>query len=381
MALPSLRNVAICSGSVLAALGLGAALFAWSGLYNVAASDPHFAVTHWLLDFGKRRSIETHSLLVSRPALDDPDLVALGAGHFQGGCAPCHGAPGQPSNSIVRMMLPRPPDLARAAPSWTPGQLHWIVEHGVKFTGMPAWTAPEREDELQAIVAFLRALPNMDAKEYERLAAGGVDPPLKSGRELAQLGSGAESLTKCARCHGAESSPSGNQLVPKLAGQSQAYMEMSLRHYANGLRPSGIMQPVAAALDDRAIVETARYYARLPAAAPVSRAGSDQIERGKSIATTGVPDAGIPPCLACHSGRSAAAFPILDGQHARYLAGQLRLLRRGLRSRSVYGAIMSAIAPRLTEQQIDDAAAYFASVAPPPASPPAAPARAAPRRK
>lgn len=383
MVLPSLRNVAICSGSVLAALGLGAALFAWSGLYNVAANDPHYAITHWLLDFGKRRSIETHSLFGSSPKLDDPDLVALGAGHFEGGCAPCHGAPGRPSGAVARMMLPQPPDLARAAPSWTAQQLQWIVKHGVKFTGMPAWPAPERDDELAALVAFLRALPNMDARQYARLSAGGVDPPVRNGRELAEQGSNATPLTKCARCHRVESSPSDNRLVPKLAGQSQAYMEMSLRAYAKGLRPSGIMQPIAAALDDRAIVETAKYYAQLPAVASGATDAADKIARGKSIATTGVPDAGVPPCLACHSGRSAAAFPTLDGQHAPYVASQLRLLQRGLRNRSVYGAIMSAIAPRLTEQQIEDVAAYFASVAPPspPSTTPVAPPRPAPRRR
>lgn len=313
MTRPSLRTVITCAGSVLAALGLGAALFAWSGLYNVAASDPHYPITHWLLDFGKRRSIETHSLLGSRPRLDDPDPVALGASHFEGGCAPCHGAPGRRNNPVVRMMLPQPPDLARVAPSWTATQLQWIVKHGVKFTGMPAWPAPERDDELQAVAAFLRALPDMNAEQYARLAAGGADPASRSGREIAELGRDGEALTKCARCHGLDTTPSDNRLVPKLAGQSQAYMEMSLRSYADGLRPSGIMQPVAAALDGRAVVETAKFYSRLTPAASASAADPAQMARGKAIATTGVPALGVPPCLACHGGSSAAAFPTLDG--------------------------------------------------------------------
>lgn len=375
MALPSLRNSAACSGSVIVALILAAFIFVGSGLFNIAASDPHYAVTHWLLELAKRRSIETQSFLVNSPASSDPDIVALGAGHYDIGCAPCHGAPGRPSNPIVQNMLPPPADILQVIPTWSDAQIHWIVKNGIKFTGMPAWPAQERDDEIQALVAILRAMPAMDAAKYTRLAAGGDPAPSELG--LAELGS--DSAKKCARCH-RESATSQNRLVPKLAGQSQAYMEMSLRDYAKGLRPSGIMQPIAAALDERGVVETAQYYARLPRVGSDSMADADQIARGRAIATTGVPAAGVPPCLACHSGKSAVAFPTLDGQHAPYIIGQLRLLRRGVRDQSVYGRIMSVIAPRLTEPQIADVAAYFSSV--PPLRPAPAPAtRAAPRRR
>ncbi len=384
MALATTRTIAIL-GSVVIALGVGAFLFAWSGIYNIAASEPHFAITYWLLDFGKRRAVETHSLLAPTPVLDDPNLVALGAGHFHGGCAPCHGAPGEPSNPIIQRMLPRPPDLARVAPTWTPKQLFWIAKHGLKFTGMPAWVAPEREDELWAIVAFLRALPKMDAAEYRRLAKGDVGRPSRGIRELATHGSVADALSRCHRCHETQAAPSPNRLIPKLAGQSQAYLEMSLRNYANGLRPSGIMQPMAAGLDERTLVELAKHYAEHPViwaeAGIVQSAASNQIERGKRIASTGVPEKGVPPCLACHAGKSAATFPKLDGQHAPYIAGQLRLWRRGLRSRTVHGAIMAAIAPRLSEEQVEDVAAYFESVTSTAAAPEPPPAPPLPPRR
>jgi cytochrome c553 len=156
---------------------------------------------------------------------------------------------------------------------------------------------------------------------------------------------------------------------------------MSLRHYASGQRPSGVMQPIAAALDDAALADLAQYYAQLPAArggAGVASPSAYEIERGRRIASEGVPQKGVPPCLACHGGKSAATFPRLDGQHAAYIAGQLRLWRRGLRGRTVHGAIMAAIARRLSDEQVEDVAAYFASVAasaPPAPAPPRAPAR------
>jgi len=75
-----------------------------------------------------------------------------------------------------------------------------------------------------------------------------------------------------------------------------------------------------------------------------------------------VPERGIPPCLVCHGAGAAAIFPRLAGQHAPYLAGQLRLWQRGLRAGSVTGAIMAPVAKRLEAAQIEDVAAYFASL-------------------
>jgi hypothetical protein len=67
---------------------------------------------------------------------------------------------------------------------YTPEQLFSIVKHGIKFTGMPAWPVQQRDDDVWAMVAFLRRLPDLDAAGYRRLAYGepdvgsGAEPPL-----------------------------------------------------------------------------------------------------------------------------------------------------------------------------------------------------------
>ena len=57
-------------------------------------------------------------------------------------------------------MLPAPPDLKDKIAGWSDAELFQIVQHGVRFTGMPAWPAAGREDEAWAMVAFLRRYPN-----------------------------------------------------------------------------------------------------------------------------------------------------------------------------------------------------------------------------
>lgn len=356
--------------------------FAWSGLYNVAASHPHWALTRWFLEFGLRRSVATHSALIAAPPLDDQNRVILGAGHFDGGCAPCHGAPGGHSDPIVDRMLPAPPELNRAASSWTTEQLFWIVKHGLKFTGMPAWVAQERDDEVWSVVAFLRVLPQMSVSQYRLFAIGDVETPRKEGAEIASNGVTMEALTRCARCHRGDAQPR-SALVPRLAGQSQAYVERALRDFASGMRQSGIMTPIAVALDNAAIMALSEYYARAPTSspsAPPAGPNADQIARGRQIATEGVADLGVPPCLVCHGDNRAPSFPKLDGQYAPYIVGQIELWKRGLRKKSGYGAIMWTIASRLTDEQARDVAAYFASAAAKRAEAPERPTPPPPRR-
>ena len=119
----------------LAAIVLTGFLFAWSGLYNVAASRGHLAVTNAMLTFGMQNSVRTHALGIKAPPLDSQDLSTLGAAHFQSGCASCHGAPGVPINPIAQSMLPSPPNLATSMREWRDRELFWIVKNGHQIHG------------------------------------------------------------------------------------------------------------------------------------------------------------------------------------------------------------------------------------------------------
>lgn len=371
------RSSAAAAGA-LGAAGLGAFMIMATGIYDIGASKPHFAVTHWLLDFAKRRSIETQSLLIRAPeALDDRDLVTLGATHYLGGCAPCHGAPGLPRNPVVSSMLPQPADLVRVAPTWTSAQLFWIVRNGLKYTGMPAWPDVTREDEVWALVAFLRTLPTLTPEQYARMSTGGLASPQRSGREIAEFGAETEALSRCGRCHDPQAPGTASGLVPRLAGQSRAYLEVALRDYAENRRASGVMRPVVAELDNESIARLAEYYGELPPMRGAATA-DPRIERGRMIAERGDLEAGVPPCVACHGATKTATFPGLDGQSQSYLTAQLRLWKSGQRMGSVQSKIMAVIAARLNDEQIESVARYFASVQPP--SKPAPPTRRPTRR-
>jgi cytochrome c553 len=239
----------------LAALGLAVAA---SGVIPVTASSGHFALTERLLVFAKQRSVATHTLGVSAPPLGEPSAVLKGAGHFESACRPCHGAPDLPRPPrVARAMLPPPPNLSERAPAWQPEELFYIVKNGIKMTGMPAWPSLVRDDEVEAMVAFLSVLPSLDAEGYRRLVHGaGTAPAAAVAKSSAEpLGAllGSEHPPRvvsesCARCHGLDGRGRGNAAFPALAGQSQRYLLAALEAYASDRRQSGVMQPLAAAL-------------------------------------------------------------------------------------------------------------------------------------
>jgi cytochrome c553 len=356
-------------GLLVAAL-LGGLLIAVSGVVPIAASSGHWPITEWFLQFAKRRSISTHSLGIDVPPLDDPDLILKGATHYEIGCRPCHGSPGLPLPRIPASMLPHPPDLRERIRDAKPSELFYVVKHGLKFTGMPAWPASQREDEVWAVVAFLRELTRLDQTEYRRLVDGEspatpLTPPIHTMGGVPPV---PPVVTQsCARCHGTDGIGRGTGAFPKLAGQREAYLENALRAYARGGRHSGIMEPISAGLGEEAIRDVVGYYASAVPPHPVPPNASDEaaIERGEFIAEHGIPAQRVPSCLDCHApeGRDYNAnYPALEAQHADYLLLQLELFKKSHRGGSAYAHIMEPIAKRLRPEQMRDVALYFQSL-------------------
>jgi cytochrome c553 len=346
---------------VLVVFGISGALIVVSlGVIPIKASSGHWRITEASLDFAKVRSVSTYSLAIRVPQpLDDPALVLRGAGHHENGCYPCHGRPGTPMPPTTSPMTPSPPPLPALVRRWKPEELFWIVKHGIKFTGMPAWPAQQRDDEVWAIVAFLGRMPTLDAETYRSLVYGRSDAtyPAQDAPPHAVRG-------LCWRCHGEDGAGRGPGAFPALAGQRSTYIYESLRAFADRRRFSGIMRTVAANLDDRTMREVAAYYERLPPRSADRATDAAALERGESIAVQGIHERDIPSCSDCHGPGGAPknpAYPVLANQHHRYLALQLELFQQGRRGGSGFANLMHVFVGRLGPEEINDVTLYYSS--------------------
>jgi mono/diheme cytochrome c family protein len=150
-------------------------LFVVSGTYNVAAVEPHSAVVSQLFATLRDQSIAKHSQDIQPPPLTDPALVQSGLREYHSMCFSCHGAPGHKPSEIGRGLNPKPPQLdAEEIQRRSDAEFYWIIKNGLRMTGMPAFGPTHEEKELWSIVAFLRQLPEIDAKAYDAMveAAG-----------------------------------------------------------------------------------------------------------------------------------------------------------------------------------------------------------------
>ncbi|MEP0546346.1 MAG: cytochrome c [Rhodothermales bacterium] len=84
-------------------------------------------------------------------------------------CQTCHGAPGHERSVIGEGMAPKPPRLSEEAEEWEPEEVYWIIAHGIKMAGMPAFGPTHSDEELWEIVAFAERLPEMTEAEYAAL--------------------------------------------------------------------------------------------------------------------------------------------------------------------------------------------------------------------
>ena len=161
--------------TLLAAIAT-AGVVVYTGAFDVAADTPHAAVTYRLIAFARERSIARRIQDIAPPGdLGDVARVRRGAGNYAAMCSGCHLEPGVETSELRAGLYPQPPNLAkpnadRSHEAGGAARKFWIVKHGIKASGMPAWSKGGMEDAaIWDLVAFVQRLPKMPASEYREL--------------------------------------------------------------------------------------------------------------------------------------------------------------------------------------------------------------------
>lgn len=227
--------------AVLAVLAMAsAALFVHSGVYNVAATEQHTAPVYWILELTMRRSVLRRAQEIEVPPLTEPATIERGLRLHHTNCVPCHGAPGIAPDGFALGMMPVPASLALTAREWQPAEVYWVVKHGIKTSGMPAWEFRLADADLWAIVAFVAILPTLSPEEYRDraravapLVAADAAPAASSAdRGNAERGKIALQQYACVTCHVIPGVVGANKTVgPSLPG-------IASRKYLAGVIPN-----------------------------------------------------------------------------------------------------------------------------------------------
>ena len=153
---------------ILLVFALGAGIYAWSGLYNPGADNPHWKITYALMQATRERSVERYASGIQIPAnLNDSQLILKGAGQYAAMCTSCHLAPGKKNSELRPGLYPQPPDLSKRIVD--PGKAFWVIKHGLKMSAMPAWGISHDDATIWSMVAFLQVLPRLTPSQYKEI--------------------------------------------------------------------------------------------------------------------------------------------------------------------------------------------------------------------
>lgn len=159
--------------TLLATLGVAAAVFGLSFfVQGVSARPEPTALETRLARAARHRLIPAAARATPNPVPVTVETVASGLAHFADHCAICHGNDGKGNTTYGRRMFPRAPDMTAAATQQlSDGELFWIVENGVRLTGMPGFGDgdPANDQESWELVHFIRYLPRLTPEELSAM--------------------------------------------------------------------------------------------------------------------------------------------------------------------------------------------------------------------
>lgn len=166
---------------------VGGGLFLYSGTYPMGADVPHNRLTYWLLETLRERSVARSARGIEIPEnLNAPERLLAGGADYNDMCAGCHLKPGKADSDFTQGLYPAPPNLtltgdghgnqhAREAENVEAAirRKFWIIKHGIKASGMPAWGPTHSDERIWNMVAFSQRLPELTEQQYQILTARG----------------------------------------------------------------------------------------------------------------------------------------------------------------------------------------------------------------
>src|SRR5271170_1523100 len=157
---------------------LAAGLIALRQANGFSVHEPPTALEVWLAGRARSAAMPAEAKTRANPIPQSPEVLAEARAHWADHCASCHGNDGSGDAFMGRNMYPPAPDMRRPETQQrTDGELFYIIQNGVRLTGMPAWgkaegSGPGSEHDEQdswKLVHFIRHLPQLVLEEKKAM--------------------------------------------------------------------------------------------------------------------------------------------------------------------------------------------------------------------
>ena len=158
----------------LLAIAVGVFVVAELRLYPIGADNPPGSLERALAERAMDRYAEKHKPAGDNPVQITSDNLTEGAKEYEEHCAFCHGGAKAKISPMQDKLNPPAPQLIDRIPHDDEAWLFWVIKHGVRMTGMPAWDGILSDEEIWKIIAFIKRsdkLPPAVQSAWQKMAA------------------------------------------------------------------------------------------------------------------------------------------------------------------------------------------------------------------
>jgi mono/diheme cytochrome c family protein len=167
-----LKKVLLGAVLILAILLLAALGIARLDLMPVSADGPHSNLEARIMPAVLHASIVRHASGETNPVPLNEDNLKAGIDTYKAMCARCHSTPEGKASVYGQSFYPPAPQLPKGMAQYTDSQLFWVIKHGIRNTGMPAWGSMLSDEEIWQMVSLLKNSqdlpPSVEAQWNER---------------------------------------------------------------------------------------------------------------------------------------------------------------------------------------------------------------------
>jgi mono/diheme cytochrome c family protein len=158
----------LCGAVALLALIVIAGGVVLMGAHGFSAREQPGALERWIARRARSMALPVAAKAQTYPVVDSPEVLAEARAHWADHCATCHANNGSGDTEMGKHMYPPAPDIREAdTQSLSDGELFYIIQNGIRLTGMPAWGSGSHHDieDSWRLVRFIRHLPKLTAEE------------------------------------------------------------------------------------------------------------------------------------------------------------------------------------------------------------------------
>ncbi len=157
--------VSLCVVGLAAAWSISARSSGFS-----ARQQPGF-LERWMAGMARAAAMPASVRSRPNPVANSPEVLAQARAHWADHCASCHANDGSGDTVMGKAMYPPAPDMRlEATQRKTDGEIFYMIQNGIRLTGMPAWGTPGRDDEDSwKLVHFIRHLPHLSFEERKQM--------------------------------------------------------------------------------------------------------------------------------------------------------------------------------------------------------------------